>query len=193
MDVIDGYTRAQHLFTKSLESLGHNPWPRETACAEWTVGDVLGHVTWGQDLIRSLADNTEFYETAGAPGTASPATYIEGEPMEAWLRAREATARALTAGRLGTPLPPDRFGDGATLASFAEILEFDSVVHAWDITYPHGIELDVSGEHITRISRTAERVVTRRPGFFAPEATAPDDTDPLTRLMLFCGRSDATG
>lgn len=112
--------------------------------------------------------------------------------METWLRARDATARALTADRLGTPLPPDRFGEGATLASFAETLEFDLVAHTWDITHPHGIVLEVSDEHITRISRTAKRVVTRRPGLFASEVTAPDDADPLTRLMLFCGRSDAT-
>lgn len=192
MDNVTAYTRAQHLFTEAVELLGLNPWLRKTACSEWTVGDVLGHVTWGQDLIRSLAHNTEFHDTTGAPGAPTPATYIGEQPMETWLRAREATARVLTADRLSIPLPPDRFGQGATLASFAETLEFDLVVHAWDITHPHGIELRVSDEHITRIFRTAKRVITRRPGLFAPEVTAPDDADALTRLMMFCGRSDAT-
>lgn len=189
MDPITAYGRAQQLFTDAVESLGDDPWQEPTACSSWTVGDVMGHATWGQDLIRSLAEGAEFNDRRGAPGSSSPAEYLNESPLTAWLRSRDRAIQALTPESLTKPLPKATFGPNATVLSFAEILEFDSIVHSWDITSPQQITIPVSEEQLARAYRTAKRVMRRQQGFFEQAVDANPADDSLTQLMKFCGRS----
>lgn len=189
MDQLAGFHTAQGILDNALATLPDDPWQLETACDGWTVADILGHATWGQDWLGSLIDGKPYEDRTGAPGADLPAAYLHGPPLETWRNARDRTASLLTEDVLDRPLPEgSRPGPDSPVRFIVSILEFDSLAHAWDITHPHGIVLDVPDALVARVTETAHHVVARRPGFFAEEVPPPAGTDSLAVLMAFCGR-----
>lgn len=186
MDQLTGFHAAQGILDDAIAALPDDPWGLRTACTDWTVADIVGHTTWGQDWLTSSIGGAPHPDQTGAPGSDAPADYLHGPPLTAWRDARERAATALTQDVLDQA--PDDSSTQPSVGVIVSILEFDSLVHAWDLTRLHGIALTVPEPLIARVSETAHRVIQRKPGFFAAEASAPPDADPLTTLMAFCGR-----
>jgi uncharacterized protein (TIGR03083 family) len=80
-----------------LSGLGESGWRRASRCAGWTVRDVLGHLTWGEDYHRACLDGTVaaflagFAETGGtdldsvnALGVASYAALSPAQVLARW-------------------------------------------------------------------------------------------------------------
>src|SRR5438067_1950357 len=132
MDTMDLYRRAQDGFDAVLAAVRDDQWDTPSACAEWSVRDVAGHVVWGQHQLRAWATGEDYAETAGAPGAPHPAVLAGTDPVETWRAARTASAATLTEESLRRPVSLPGLGE-IPVAGVVTLLITDLVAHRWDI------------------------------------------------------------
>jgi uncharacterized protein (TIGR03083 family) len=65
MDTMPLYRRAQDGFDAILAAVHPDKWDAPSACAQWSLRDVAGHVIWAQHQLRAWATGEDYTETAG--------------------------------------------------------------------------------------------------------------------------------
>lgn len=177
------YTQAQDEFDRVLAAVPPEAWDRPTACTEWTVRDIAGHVIWGQRQLRAWATGEDDPAPDGAPGMPHPAVMTGDDPLTTWRAVRTVLSEEQLARR--TTLP----GMGEVpLAAVVALLVTDLVAHTWDIAHAAGGPVRLPPALVTAAFDWARANVVRRPGFFGPERTPPPDADEQTRMLAFLGR-----
>jgi uncharacterized protein (TIGR03086 family) len=184
MDTMNLYRRAQDGFDAVLAAVPDDQWETPSACTEWSVRDVAGHVVWGQRQLRAWASGEDYAETAGAPGAPHPAVLAGADPVETW---RTSLVGALTAEELGRPVSLPGLGE-IPVAGIVTLLTTDLVAHSWDIGSATGQDVRLPPELVAVAFAWARANVVRRPGFFGPELAPPGDADEQTRMLAFLGR-----
>ena len=96
MDTMEMYRRAQDGFDAVLAAVRQDQWGAPSACAEWTVRDVAGHVIWGQHQMRAWATGEDYAEMTGARGAPHPAAMAGDDPVATWRAAWESSVATLT-------------------------------------------------------------------------------------------------
>jgi uncharacterized protein (TIGR03083 family) len=89
-----------------FSGLGESGWTRASRCAGWTVRDVLGHLTFGEDYHRACLDGTVAaflarfagrggtdLDSVNALGVADYATLSPGEVLACWRAASAGNRR----------------------------------------------------------------------------------------------------
>jgi uncharacterized protein (TIGR03086 family) len=188
MDTMESYRRAQDGFDAVLAAVPADKWGAPSACAEWTVRDVAGHVIWGQHQMRAWATGEEYAERAGAPGSPHPAELAGTDPVATWRAARTATVAALTEEALGRTTSIIGIGD-VPLAAVVTLLITDHVAHTWDIGHALGMDVRLDPALVPVAFDWARTNAVRRPGFFGPELTPPADADEQARMLAYLGRA----
>ena len=149
-----------------------------SACTEWTVADVAGHLIWGEHQMRVWRPASRTPHR-GAPGTPHPATSAGTDPA--------ATGGAR--GRMLAVLTDEALARTATITGMGEV-PLGAMVTVWvvDTTTHRGTSPTASAWR-SSFSRSgdasydwARANVVRRPGFFGPELTPPDSEDEQTRI-----------
>ncbi len=87
---IELYRRAQDGMDAVLDSVPPDKWEAPSACPEWSVRDVAGHVIWGQEQLRHWATGQEYTCRTGAPGAPHPGEMAGTDPVATWRAARAA-------------------------------------------------------------------------------------------------------
>ena len=187
MDMMELFGRAQDGFDTVLAAVAPDRWEVPSTCADWSVRDVAGHVIWGQRQLRAWALDEE-YDEEGGPGSAHPAERTGDDPVATWRAARAAAVVTLTEERLAKQITVRGIGV-VPLAAMVTLLTTDTVVHAWDIGHAAGVEVAPDPELLSTAYDWAKANMIRRPGFFGPELTPPDDADERTRVLAFLGRA----
>lgn len=188
MDTMESYRQAQDGFDATLAAVRPDQWDAPSACTEWTVRDVAGHVIWGQHQMRAWATGEEYTEMAGAPGSPHPAVMAGEDPVATWRAAREASVATLTESALGRTTSITGLGE-IPLAGVVTLLITDHLVHTWDIGHALGIEVRMDPALVRVAFDWALAHVVRRPGFFGPELTSPAEADEQTRMLAYLGRA----
>jgi uncharacterized protein (TIGR03086 family) len=182
--------------TASMEVVSHvtaGDLGRPTPCSEWILGDLLAHMT-AQHLgfAAAAAGN-------GADLAAWKVAPLGGEPVLEYAAAAEAVIAAFAEPgvlerRFQLPeIMPGMAFPAAQAISFHFI---DYVVHGWDVARALGIgyELDADmAEAALPVARAVPGGASRlRPGAaFRPVLDAPEEADPLDRILALLGRSPA--
>lgn len=188
METMGLYRRAQDEFDTMLTTVPDDRWDTPSACAEWTVRDVVGHVTWAQHQMRAWATGEEYTQHAGAPGSPHPAVVAGDDPLTAWRTARESSVPTLTDDALRRTTTFTDIGE-VPLSAVITLLITDTVAHTWDIGHALGRDVRLDPELVTVAFDWARANVVRRPGFFGPELTPPEDADEQSRMLAFLGRA----
>jgi uncharacterized protein (TIGR03086 family) len=184
MDTMDLYRRAQDGFDAVLAAVRDDQWDTPSACAEWSVRDVAGHVVWGQHRLRAWATGADYAETAGAPGAPHPGVLAGMNPVETW---RAAAVATLTDEELSRQVSLPGLGE-IPVAGIVTLLITDLVAHSWDIGSAAGQDVRLRPELVAVAFDWARANVVRRPGFFGPELVPPAGVDEQTRMLAFLGR-----
>ncbi|WP_158891879.1 TIGR03086 family metal-binding protein [Amycolatopsis anabasis] len=186
-DIMDRYRRSQDGFDRVLAGVPADAWDHPSACADWTIADVTGHVIWGQHLVRHWARGEEYTEVTGAPGTPHPAPMAGADPVAAWRAARERSLATLDADALRRPVDTRALGT-IPLEEFLEALVTDFLAHTWDIGHPLGQDIRLDPELVAGSFAWARTRPLRAPGGLGPELTPPPGADEQTRYLAFLGR-----
>ncbi|WP_390623938.1 maleylpyruvate isomerase N-terminal domain-containing protein [Fodinicola feengrottensis] len=62
---MESYKRAQGGFDEVLAAVPAAQWDARSACPEWTVRDVAGHVIWAQHQLRAWATGQDYQSKTG--------------------------------------------------------------------------------------------------------------------------------
>ena len=182
----DAITLMPQAFTALSERVHAVPserWDHDTPCTEWTVRDLLNHLTaehlWAADLLdgRTIEEVGDRYD----------GDVLGGDPASAWDRAAEASRT-----RWGTT-PPDREVDlswGPTPAlEYAEQMLGDLVVHGWDLARGAGLDERMPLEAVEHVLAYARDRIGgwSGSGMFAAPVDVDSD-DPQDQLVALFGR-----
>lgn len=189
MNPLESYRQAQDGMDAVLAAVPANRWDTRSACADWSVRDVAGHVIWGQHQMRAWATGDEYTDGAGAPGAPHPATMTGDDPVTTWRGAREASVATLSEEALTRITSIPGIGD-VPLVAVVTLLTVDTLVHTWDIAHAVDGDTKLDPALVTMAFDWARTTpLIRRPPFFDPELTPPTDADEQTRLLAYLGRA----
>jgi uncharacterized protein (TIGR03086 family) len=188
MTVMDAYRRAQDTFDAMVATVPPDAWELPSACAQWTVRDVAGHVIWGQEQVRHWATGTEYTCATGAPGAPHPAEMAGTDPVATWRAARTASVATLTDETLARMISLPGLGEIPLVAMITTFVT-DHLAHTWDIGHALGLAVPLDPELVTGSFAWAREHMLRAPGFFGPELTPPPGADEQTRWLAFLGRA----
>lgn len=159
-----------------------------TGCTEWTVKDILNHITGGSLMFA------ECVEQGALPderlGQLMAGDNVGDDPKGAF---RAATGKAIEAfDAPGALAKTVTLPFGTMPASVAmQIAIFDLVTHACDIAKATGQEVKDVGLLETALA-TGKQMVgpeLRQSGLFGPEVTCGADASPADKLLAFAGRA----
>jgi uncharacterized protein (TIGR03086 family) len=170
-------------FGAKVTAITPDRWLHATPCTDWSVHDVVNHVTgehlWAPHLLRG--------ETIAQVGSRYDGDVLGDDPVYAWER-----ASGLSKAAWEYASPDDvvhlSFGDNPALEYGVQMLT-DLVIHGWDVS--RGAGLDESIEPASAVVVLAYLEANAKEWHAAGIFAAPvavDSDDPGARLLGLSGR-----
>jgi uncharacterized protein (TIGR03086 family) len=182
------YRRAEEGFDGVLAGVPAEAWDEPSTCAQWSIRDVAGHVTWAQEQLRHWATGQPYGRSEGAPGAPHPAVMAGPDPLTAFRAARMAAAESLTEEALGRTVTLPGMGE-QPLESMVTLLITDYLAHTWDVAHALDVDIRIDTDLVAGSFAWARDHVLRAPGFFGPELSPPTGADEQTRWLAYLGRA----
>ena len=163
-----------------IDSVGESQWSSPTPCTEWTVRELVNHMTGTTKFIGASASRSE-------PDSPPDADHVGDDPAAAFLAASKVTAAAWrTEGALdGMVSIPAEMPAIASLG----VNIIDIGTHCWDLARALDVDHGLSAETIALIDQWNRQVITddvRSGGGFGQALDS--DGDALTTMLAFVGR-----
>jgi hypothetical protein len=159
--------RSTAVLSRSLDETEHLLPTRETPCADWDLGTLIGHVS---DSVRVLTESL-----AGSPAGASP---------------RDCRQRArLEIGQLSIAVRRAELrGEDVELMALTGAYEL--TLHAWDISESTRVAMTPPADLVGALLTLAPRVLEDidRAGLFGPSLPPLAEGSELERLLGLFGR-----
>jgi uncharacterized protein (TIGR03086 family) len=163
---------------------------RPTPCGDWTLAQLLAHMTKQHDVFAAAAGGN------GADLSVSRARPPVADPVAEYAAAADRVQRAFAAdGVLTRDFVLPEIDPGATFPGSLVIGGhfIDYVVHGWDVARTLGVDYELEPDLLGAALPIAEAVPddeTRlRPGAaFAPRVNPPEGASSLDRIVALLGR-----
>ncbi|MBT2481083.1 TIGR03086 family metal-binding protein [Streptomyces sp. ISL-94] len=184
--LLEQHAAALRLFGERLRAVAADQWDAPTPCSEWTVRDLVNHVTGEQLWIPPLVADGRTVEEMG---DAFSGDVLGEDPIGAWDKASAAAHAAFAApGALERTV---RLSYGPTRGSaYCSELTADCVVHTWDLS--RGIGADdrlpdgLVEFSIKEVMPYADGLAAS--GMYAEPLEVPPGANAQTRLLALLGR-----
>ncbi|WP_330261421.1 TIGR03086 family metal-binding protein [Streptomyces sp. NBC_00539] len=180
------HAEALRLFGGRVRAIAEGQWAAPTPCTEWTVRDLVNHVTGEQLWVPPLVTEGRTVEEVGEELSGD---LLGEDPVVAWDRAAVAAHSAFAApGALDRTV---KLSYGPALGSaYCAELTADCVVHAWDLSRAIGAD-DRMPDGLVEFSLKevmpyADALTPS--GMFAPPLEVAPGADAQTRLLGLLGR-----
>lgn len=184
--VLERYGEALALFTDRVHAVRRDQWDGPTPCTDWSVRDVVNHVTveqlWVPPLVREGRTITEV-------GDSFEGDVLGDHPAVSWDRAASAAKAAF-----GEPGALDRtarlsYGDTPAGAYCAQ-LTADVVVHAWDLSRGIGADETLPADLVESTANEVSPYAAglAKSGLFASPVEPPPGADAQAKLLCLLGR-----
>jgi uncharacterized protein (TIGR03086 family) len=159
-------------------------WDASTPCTQWSVRDLVNHVTaeqlWAPHLLRG--------ETLDEVGDRYDGDQLGADPTAVWDRAAEDARKAWESlarddASVHTSMGP------LPVREYAEQMHLDLVVHGWDLARGAGLDPTLpaeAAEHVLAFVEPRAEEFSGH-GVFGPPVEV-DSTDPADRLLALLGR-----
>ncbi|URN17597.1 MULTISPECIES: TIGR03086 family metal-binding protein [Streptomyces] len=180
------HAEALALVSSRVHAIGTDRWDAPTPCAEWSVRDLVGHLTAEQAWVPALVREGR---TIAEVGGRYDGDVLGDDPVAAWDRAA-AEARAA----FGEECALDRtvhlsYGDTRAHA-YCSQMTADAVVHAWDLSRAIGADERLPPALVDFALGEVAPYAGSLPatGLFAEPVPAAPGADAQTRLLNMLGR-----
>lgn len=182
--VVDLYLRAVDEFDRRVQEVDDDQWDNPTPCTEWTVRDLVNHVTSGDLWVAPLLAGKTLEEV----GDRFEGDVLGDDPKAAWAQARSGATAAVQEASLDQsvhtsmgPMPAH---------NYLGQMFGDHLIHAWDLA--RGIDADdrLDPELVEECDRTMRphEEMIRAAGVFGDRVEPPSGADAQARLLALVGR-----
>lgn len=173
---------AEH-FTMLVEAVGAR-WDAPTPCTDWSVRDLVNHLTaeqlWASELLAG--------RTIAEVGDQFAGDVLGDDPVTAWRTAITAAVAAFAAA--GTHGLTVELSVGTRAAhEYLDEMVTDLAIHGWDLATALHVDETIDPPTVDRllIEWTGRAADLPRPLFGDPLPSEPTD-DPQTKLLAIFGR-----
>lgn len=139
--LLDRHTEALDLFTDRVHAVGADQWRAGTPCSEWSVRDLVNHLTAEQLWVPPLVGEGL---TMAEVGDTFDGDVLGDDPVATWDRAA-AAARAAFAERGALERTVQLSYGVAPVAAYCSQMVLDAVVHTWDLSRGIGVNERLPG------------------------------------------------
>ncbi|MGB3441408.1 MAG: TIGR03086 family metal-binding protein [Actinophytocola sp.] len=186
--VLELHGRAMRHSVVVVSLIGDDQWDAPTPCADWTIRDLLTHMTTEN---RGFAAAALGETTSRDAWTDRP---FSDDPRRDYAMSADevVTAFADPAPEFWLPNINETFRFPATQAIGFHLLDY--VVHTWDVAASLGRTVALEDDLVAAAQEIADRDVPdgerrRRPGAgFQPPVKVSGEATPLAHLLAFLGR-----
>lgn len=179
-DVASRYRRLAATLTARIEGVPEDAWADPTPCQEWTVRDLVGHLVDVHGRFQQLVGR-------------SPADHpsVEQDPAGAWAAVRDQMQSDLDDPDRVAQEYDGRFGRSTFGASVDGFVNFDLVVHGWDLARATGQDDTIDPRDVERIQAQVDAMgdVMRENGVIAEPVDPAPGASAQDRLMNALGRA----
>ncbi|MEV4329274.1 TIGR03086 family metal-binding protein [Streptomyces sp. NPDC049597] len=185
-DLLARHSEALALFTDRVHAVRTDQWDDPTPCTEWTVRDLVNHLTaeqlWVPDLVTDGA-------TVADVGDAHDGDVLGERPRAAWDAAARAARKAFAADGALERTVQLSYGETPAVAYCAQMTA-DAVVHAWDLSRaigaPERLPDALVAFALEEVTPYADELAAS--GLFAPPVEPPPGDSAQSRLLAMLGR-----
>lgn len=181
------HAEALDVFTDRVHRVTADQWEASTPCTEWTVRDLVNHLTAEQLWVPSLVRDGE---SVASVGTAFDGDVLGSDPAAVWDSAAEGARAAFAApGALDRTIELS-YGP-APAAHYLGQMITDLVVHAWDLARGIGADERLPRRLVDFAVREVSPYAAdlAKSGLFAEPVQPPPDADVQTKLLCLMGRT----
>lgn len=185
-DLLARHSEALALFTDRVHAVRKDQWDDPTPCTEWTVRDLVNHLTaeqlWVPDLVTDGA-------TVEDVGDAYDGDVLGARPRAAWDAAARAARKAFTADGALERTVQLSYGETPAVA-YCSQMTADAVVHAWDLSRaigaPERLPDALVAFALEEVTPYADQLAAS--GLFAPPIEPPPGDSAQSLLLAMLGR-----
>ncbi|NUK07310.1 TIGR03086 family protein [Streptomyces lunaelactis] len=180
------HTEALALFTERVHAVGADQWDAPTPCTDWSVRDLVNHLTAEQLWVPPLVTEGAGIEDIG---DAYDGDVLGRKPKATWDAASRAARKAFAAEGALEQTVLLSYGETPAVAYCAQMIT-DAVVHTWDLSRALGAQERLPD---VLVSFALEEVTPyasglAKSGLFAPPIEPPPGDSHQTRLLALLGR-----
>lgn len=178
--ISDRYRSLAAEFTRRVEAVPADRWDDPSPCAGWSARDVLRHVIDNQRTMPGYAGLSVTFEES-----------VDEDPTTAWAEARDAT-QALLDDPHRAGLEYDGYFGRTTLQQTIDgFLNFDLLIHGWDIARATGQDETLPAHEVQRVHQDALTYgdSLRLDGVCGPAVEVPDTASEQDRMLALLGRT----
>ena len=179
-EIADRYRRLSGTFADRIDAVPADRWSSQSPCPEWSARELVGHVVSAQAMFLGFINE----EMPPGPDAAD-------DPAAAWAHASGVIQSALDdPTRAGTTFN-GFFGESTFEAAVDRFLNFDLVVHGWDLARATGGDEHIDDADAQRVIESAGEFgdALRSPQVCGPEVSVSDDADLTARMLGIVGRT----
>lgn len=178
-EIRDRYDRLSGALAAKIDAVPPDKWDAPSPCEGWTARDVVKHVSEAPAMVFKMAGR-EFGEVPS----------VGDDPAAAFASSREKIREALADADAANAEYDSFFGRTSLAQSIDRFVNFDLVVHAWDLSRATGLDERIDPEEIGCLRDVAESFgdAARSPGVFGPEVPVDPGADEQAKLLGFLGR-----
>ncbi|MFJ9691638.1 TIGR03086 family metal-binding protein [Kitasatospora sp. NPDC101183] len=180
------YAEALAAFGERVRLIAPEQWDSPTPCADWSVRDLVNHLTGEQLWVPELLMGATIAEV----GARFDGDVLGEDPLGTWTAAATAAEHAFSVPGAAELTVHLSFGD-VSGQYYRDQLTTDLVIHSWDLAEGVGrltrLPAGLVGFALERMSGYGDLSGS---GLFDAPVAVPEDADPQTRLLAVAGRRD---
>lgn len=185
MKLLDAFDAAMAEFDRRVHRVRQDQWPGPTPCTEWSVRDLVNHLTgehlWAPWLLRG--------STVAEVGSRFDGDVLGDDPVAAWERAAE-DSRAAFHAESEFDAQVDTSGGPIPAAEYEWQMTSDLTVHAWDLARAIGDDDTLNQDLALAVYDHIEPQIGNWQGLgiFEPPISVPRAARPQDKLVALLGR-----
>jgi uncharacterized protein (TIGR03086 family) len=184
-DLVDLHERALSFMTSVIHGVEDRAWANSSPCDQWSVRDVVNHITAENLWAGPLMDG----QTVEEVGDRFDGDVLGMDPVAAWDQAAKAAQVAFGTDDVLHKTVHVSFGDIPS-RSYLEQMTTDLIIHGWDIARGSGqddvIPADLVSAAMSMVRPMVESGQTS--SVFADPIDTKEDAEEQTELLALTGR-----